>query len=398
MKERLKLRIPYLHILIFTTLMMLPGCSREKEKETVVNISERIKQYFVPDSRTGIYRIDLNYEGGHWVINGETDHPEALNALLDSLERLEISYQQEVVTLPGEELVGKVYGLINVSVANLRADPRHPSELVTQALLGNPVKVLKKKGGWYLIQTPDKYLGWVDSGALVRFDEQEKQKYDQQEKLIFTSVKGFSWSMPDSRSHPVSDLVSGNILHLLDSTAGYYKIRYPDDRIGYVSKEDVEILSLWMGKVKPSPDSLVRQSFRLIGVPYLWGGTSVKGVDCSGFTKTVYLMNGLLLPRDASQQEQVGITVDNDKNFEELLSGDLLFFGRPATDSTSERIVHVGMWIGDMKFIHASGDVHISSMDRDDPLYDEYNYNRYIRSRRIIQTGDTNRLFVRKYF
>ena len=93
-------------------------------------------------------------------------------------------------------------------------------------------------------------------------------------------------------------------------------------------------------------DALVETSKTLMGVPYLWGGTSTKGVDCSGFTKTIYYLNGMVIPRDASQQVHTGKLIDSVTNFDALEKGDLLFFGRKATDTGTEKVVHVGMWIG----------------------------------------------------
>ena len=113
-------------------------------------------------------------------------------------------------------------------------------------------------------------------------------------------------------------------------------------------------------------------------------------MDCSGFTKMVYLMNGFVIPRDASQQINAGEIVDKNLDFKELQKGDLLFFGKKATKTNKQRIVDVDIWLGNnkMEFIHASGNVHISSMDSKQPNYDEFNKNRYLGSRRYLGIKD----------
>jgi len=104
----------------------------------------------------------------------------------------------------------------------------------------------------------------------------------------------------------------------------------------------------------------------------------------------VYLMNGFIIPRDASQQINAGKTVDSNLTFEGLEKGDLLFFGRKATSEKNQRVTHVGIWLGNdkMEFIHASGNVHINSMDETQANYDEMNKNRYLGSKRYLNIED----------
>jgi hypothetical protein len=250
--------------------------------------------------------------------------------------------------------------------------------------------LLKRKGGWYLVQTPDRYLGWVNSGGIELKTSEEINDFFNSEKIIYTEIYGFSHQEPVADSPVVSDLTLGNVLTLVDSSGNFFKVFYPDGRTGYVNKSESRRFSEWESVIQLTGPNLVNTASRLLGIPYLWGGTSSKAMDCSGFTKTVYFMHGLVLPRDASQQNHVGSEIDRQKQFENLLPGDLLFFGRDATDSTNERVVHVGMWIGDNKFIHASGDVHVSSFDPQSSLFDEYNLNRYLRTNRLIKADQSN--------
>ena len=114
--------------------------------------------------------------------------PDALNALRQKLDSLQISYTDSIRTLPAEDLEGKIYGAISLSVANIRSKPSHSAEMVTQATLGMPLKVYQKDRNWYLIQTPDKYLGWVDSGGVELMDKTLFEAWQSSEKMIYTKI------------------------------------------------------------------------------------------------------------------------------------------------------------------------------------------------------------------
>ncbi|MEH6679544.1 MAG: SH3 domain-containing C40 family peptidase [Sediminicola sp.] len=377
-------RYGFLALLIFFV-----SCGTEREEiKTVRNEVERIQEKFAPDGRTALFAIWVKESAKGLILGGESTLPEAVAELRKNLKGLPISYTDSVQVLPSAELEGRKQGVITLSVANLRSTPAHSAELVTQAILGTPVKIYKKQGDWWYIQTPDKYLAWVDGAGLFPMEASRYDQWASAKKVIYTNTTGYSHILPDPSSQSVTDLVAGGVLELLEGDENFYKVGYPDGRVAYVAKSESQVFSEWLERLDISGTNLVTTSKKLMGLPYLWGGTSTKGVDCSGFTKTVYFLNGTVIPRDASQQISTGSMIDSIGDFKDLRAGDLLFFGRKATDSTKERVIHVGMWIGNNEFIHSAGDVHISSMDKEALNYDAFNHKRYLRTKRIIKEDD----------
>ncbi|AHM62205.1 NlpC/P60 family protein [Flammeovirgaceae bacterium 311] len=376
--------------------MLLLGCATENvslvQTDTNANTAEAtiaaVKEKWAPDKRVALFDVEAGEADGRLVLRGESNLPAAVDSLKTALNASDVAYIDSIQILPDAALQGKTRAVVTISVANLRSAPKHSAELATQATLGTPLKVLKKQGGWYLVQTPDDYLSWVDYGGLVSLTEEEFNRWHAAEKLIYMQPYGFSYETPDAAAPTVSDLVMGSILEIAGEEESFYQVRYPDGTTAWIPKTEAQSYTKWLAGLNPSGSSLVSTSFTLKGLPYLWGGTSFKGVDCSGFTKTVYFLNGMVIPRDASQQIHTGELVDDTRDFDKLLPGDLLFFGRPATDSSPERVVHVGMWIGNNEFIHSAGKVHISSVDSTAENFDQYNYDRYLRTKRLLQQND----------
>jgi len=375
----------------FFGILFFNSCtSKEKVSENPLEKQIlAIKNEFAPDKRVALFDIVAIQNNTEIVLKGESNLINAIKTLKDNLKKENISFIDSIKILPGDTLGEQTRGVIKISVANLRSKPSHSAELATQATLGTPVLVYKKKDNWYLIQTPDKYLSWVDGGGLQLMTQETFALWKLSDKIIFLETYGQSYEQPSKNTQVVSDLVAGDIVVLKDEQKYFYQIRYPDNRTAYISKSQSKKYKVWLANLNPSQESLMKTSKSLMGLPYLWGGTSSKGVDCSGFTKTIYFLNGMVIPRDASQQIHVGELSDDKKNFDDLQPGDLLFFGVPATDRNKERVVHVGMWIGNNEFIHASGRVHISSVDKNATNYDEYNFNRYLRSKRMLNTNDS---------
>ncbi|WP_339710819.1 C40 family peptidase [uncultured Kriegella sp.] len=376
--------IQRIYIILFCSTFFVACESEKKSENPLQDEITKVKSEFAPDKRVALFDLWAVKNNDAYILKGESNLPQAVTALKENLESQNIAFVDSIQMLPSEALQGKTHGVIKISVANLRSKPGHSSELATQATLGTPVKVYKQDDNWYFIQTPDNYLAWVDRGGVELMDKKRATDWKSFEKIIYTKTFGQSYSASDTSSQVVSDMVAGAILEKIGQQNGFFEVRYPDGRLAFIYEREAQDYNLWLKNLEPTTESLVATSKTLMGLPYLWGGTSPKGVDCSGFTKTIYFLNGMVIPRDASQQVHSGKEVDSVRNFENLEKGDLLFFGRQATDSTKEKVVHVGMWIGNNEFIHSSGRVHISSMDANAENYDEYNRNRYLRSNRYL--------------
>ncbi len=351
------------------------------------NLINEISQKYVPDKRVDVFEVVIYKHGDGLVLKGETTVKKAKEELISKLQQISNNVIDSVVVLPSPELNGKIYGVVSVSVANMRSKPMHQAELVNQILMGSGVKILKRHGYWYFVQTepPENYLGWVEEGSLEIFDSDRFEKWKKMRKLIFTDYFGFVYSQKDKKSAPVSDLVMGNVLGVNRDEGNWFYVVLPDGRSGYVEKSQVEDFERWRRSVKLNANDIIKTAKKFIGFPYLWGGTSVKGFDCSGFTKIVFKMNGFELPRDADQQARLGVEIDPGKDFENLKPGDFLFFGQRAENGKPEKITHVGIYLGNKEFIHCSGKVSVDSFDPKAPNFNEYRYKTFVKAKRLIE-------------
>lgn len=378
---------------IFSLLivMLLFSCSNNAILVSgLESVSKSIQEQYAPDKRVAIFNINFDYSDDEIIVTGLTDTEEGYQKLLDSLKTLEVKFVNKIRVLPDTAVGDKKYAVARNSVINIRSAPKHSAELGTQGLLGMPLKVLDKKGDFYRIQTPDKYISWVDKGGITRMNKGEFDQWNNEKKIIYSKNFGYVYADQKENSEIVSDITLGGILKFIGLDNNFFEVEYPDKRKGFVKRDEAIYYDTWINKLNPNQESVEKIAKTMEGFPYLWGGTSAKGMDCSGFTKMVYLMNGFIIPRDASQQIHAGKKVDVNLDFSSLQKGDLLFFGKKATPDKKQRVTHVGIWLGNDKqeFIHASGNVHISSMDANHPLYDEFNKNRYLGSRRYLGVQD----------
>lgn len=358
--------------------------------ESINKVIKEVKEKYAPDKRVALFNIEVKEENEVLSLEGETNLPAAKKELNALLRKEGLQVKDNIETLPTEDFREKCFGIVNVSVVSIRSYPKHSAELATQALLGAVVNVFKKDGGFYLVQTPDMYISWADNDGIHLVTEEEKNEWITSKRVIYLKEYGFSYSKPDVNSDRISDLAIGNIFKFVSADSQFCKVQYPCGKKAFIPVEECMDLDKWADSQNPTPESVLEMAKKFNGVPYMWGGTSSKLLDCSGFTKTVYFMHGIILDRDASQQVHKGELVDTENGFENLQKGDLLFFGTKATEDKKERITHVGIYIEDGDFIHEGGTVKINSFNKEKPYYSEYRTNTFIRARRVLSSIGKN--------
>jgi len=258
--------------------------------------------------------------------------------------------------------------VVVVPVANMYSAPSDKAAVVSQALYASNVTLLVARGEWSRIQTSDRYKGWVPSRDLrivQQGDGYATAGPTVQVESLFANV----YAEPDVARHkPVVTIPFEVRLEVIPDPnddsgkrkghEGWLQVRLPDKRSAWIQSNDVAS--------DPRPLSIpetIELAERFLGLPYLWGGRSAFGFDCSGFTQMLLRERGFNLPRDADQQAAWKGLVSVDRA--DLQPGDLLFFG-----SSPKDVSHTGMYIGDGRFIHDSTNGHpvvqISQID-DDP-------------------------------
>ncbi len=352
---------------------------------------DSLQKIFAPDKRVTLWNVSVTDKNDTVKVDAEFENPEAIKELKNIVSKKYPDVLLSVKLLPEKEPERTVHALVSNSVASIRSKAKHSSELVNQAFLGTPVRVFKKENNWYLIQTPNKYIGWINEDDIAFFSKKELKNYKQLKKIIYNKQYGNSFSKPDKNSLTVSDLVIGCILPVSDTVKNFCKVKYPDGRIAYVPKDETIDMMTVFNRM-PEGKRIVNIAEKFNGIPYMWGGFSSKAIDCSGFTSTVYFLNGIILQRDASQQIKYGTEITDKFEYKDLQPGDLLFF----TDEKSlkkklnpKKVTHVAIYIGEGEFIHASGKVKITSMDSTKTSYEDEYKRTFIKTMRIIGNEGT---------
>ncbi|HPI74247.1 MAG TPA: NlpC/P60 family protein [bacterium] len=313
------------------------------------------------------------------VLKGETSHAVFRDSLVVRSRRVFPRVQDAITLLPAPSLGKKTRGILRVSTGFLRRQPDHDMEMISQGLLGEPVTLLKRRGAFYFIKLEDGYLGWMESASVQEMDQEEFSRWQAMDQVIYLGRVATIYSEKNERSDPISDIVGGCRVARLKKQGKWMLVQLPDGRTGYLRTEQVSDYRTFRLQPQPSAERLVQTARQFIGIPYLWGGNSAKGFDCSGLTRIVYQLHHIALPRDANMQVHAGSPVAFDSTYQQLKPADLLFFG-----ANPQRITHVALYIGNRQFIHSDGLVRINSFNPADKNYSNHRVKGLQAVRRIL--------------
>lgn len=260
--------------------------------------------------------------------------------------------------------------VIAVGLADVRHEPDPSSELVTQALMNVPAIPGENVGLWTHVTLPD-YVGWVCTDALAEPVQKGFPRIGEQccatpLGLVAVVNVPFTPVFEGETGEEQQDVVYlSTILPILDATpADRIQVALPDERIGWLTRKHVALQQQETAFPKQPLSTVIRYAHAFLGVPYLWGGTSWRGIDCSGFVQLCFRMSGYMLPRDADQQcDSLSVSVPRSK----MRAGDLIFFG-------INYVTHVALALNAKEYIHSEGKnynrVIINSFDPADEHFD----------------------------
>ncbi|NVO19342.1 MAG: C40 family peptidase [Bacteroidetes bacterium] len=233
-------------------------------------------------------------------------------------------------------------GIICKSIVPVWSEPSWRSEMVTQLLFGESYEIMDEKDGWLLVSgTADHYEGWINGGMSSLIDTSYYEKMISKDAFKVDEIVAKATNLKDNTT---IHLVKGSLLPLLNEgivDLGSNTFQFHGSYSAFPKQPDIS--------------KLESEALSYLNAPYLWGGRSPFGIDCSGFVQMVYRNCGINLPRDARQQVELGDIISF---ISETVKGDLAFF-----ENTAGTIIHVGILLGDNKIIHASGSVRIDAID-----------------------------------
>lgn len=310
-------------------------------RQELEGVVAEVRERFAPDPRLAFLEVYVEESQGGLVMRGSTSEAAAADELHRRAALLAgARVRDEVVRLPDTARPYQV--VVRAAVAPLLRGPDLSHPQISQLVLGHRATLLRRSGRWLQVRGEDGYIGWTHLGYVVEMDEGEARAWDMAAGgRRVTAVRA---GLLDGRGEPLVRLPFGARVRLAPDGA----CELPDGRRGRLEGEFVQETE--RGTRFPADGAaVVRTALRWLGAPYLWGGVTEGGVDCSGLVQRVFSLHGLELPRDADLQARDAGPARPAGELEALVPGELLFFRE-----VPQRITHVAISIGGGEVVHAS--------------------------------------------
>jgi gamma-D-glutamyl-L-lysine dipeptidyl-peptidase len=304
--------------------------------------AREVRSEWIRDPRVDVFEIRTRIAGDRVLVRGATTVPAAEAAFRRRLEDGAVRADLRVILLPDPSLAPRTEALVRAPIVPVYRRPTMSSTQLTQYVLGTRVSLLSRRGRFYRIRGEDAHVGWVHQGYLVRGEPDWALRWERAEQG--EPVVSLGAEVRDTEDRTFARLPWG--ARVIQQSGG--RILLPDGRTGLLGGGEVVAVDRLSDRFPPRGESVVRTARRWLGAPYLWGGVTPHGVDCSGFVQSVCWMHGIAMPRDSDMQARVGLAVDPGADLGRLRAGDLVFFAEGA------RVDHVALSLGGGLVIHAS--------------------------------------------
>jgi hypothetical protein len=268
-----------------------------------------------------------------------------------------------------DKIIGMSYAYVTTNLLDLWSEPDFHSERVNQAFFGDLLTLGPSRGGFRRVTKTDSYKGWVDRRFLAEISQTRKKAYRRRINAV-VGVSTAKLTGPNGRILQPHFLYYGTLLTIRKRSRGWAVAELPDGLTVHIKTGAIRPIKE-STRIKIGGARMIAEAKKFLGVPYLWGGISPAGFDCSGLVQTICARFGLQAPRDTKDQMKLGMRIERGS----VCTGDLCFFRR-----------HVGIAIGRDRLIHASrggGGVRINSIVRGGPDYRPDLDKEFLEARRI---------------